>query len=341
MAGTDDKAWRAAIAPYTEANDLKAVLGILTSHVPYIALTVLMVLAADAGMWWAVPLLALPAAGFLVRVFIVFHDCGHGSYFRSDKANTWVGRISALMVFAAYGKWRHEHAVHHATAGDLERRGVGDLPTMTVDEYLDATPKQQTGYRLFRNPAIMFTLGPLWSMIISPRITDSSKRPRLNNSVKLTNVGLLVIVGLICWLIGPLYYLLIIFLPAMVAGAAGIWLFYVQHQFEDVYWQDSADWSYRAAALEGSSYLKLPRVLQFFSGNIGLHHVHHLSASVPNYRLEEAHNALDLFEDVPVLTLADGIRATRLKLYDTRGKRMIGWRELRAEHRTAAQAGTG
>ncbi len=322
--------WRAEIDPFTRADAPRALLDLLTSVVPYLALSVAMYLSLDISYLLTLAL-AIPAAGFLVRTFIVFHDCGHGSFMPSARANRWIGRFTALLVFAAYSKWRHEHAVHHATAGDLDRRGVGDLPTMTVEEYLSKTPKARLGYRLFRNPAIMFTIGPIWSMMISPRIIDRSKRKRLQNSGILTNIVLVAWVVGWSFLIGPGAYFAVMFPAVLLAGAAGIWLFYVQHQFEDAYWESGEQWSYADAALRGSSYLKLPKILQFFSGNIGLHHVHHLSAAVPNYRLQAAHDSLAVFADIPVLSLADGLRATRLKLWDAERGRMIGWSELPRE----------
>jgi len=316
--------WREVIAPYNRPHLARSILGLATSIVPYLVLSVLMYLALDVS-YWLVLALAVPTAGFLVRTYIVFHDCAHGSYFASNAANTWVGRFSALLVFTPFARWRHQHAVHHATSGDLERRGTGDVPTYTVAEYRAMTPKQQLGYRLFRNPLVMFTIGPIYSMIIGPRWISGEVRPRIRHSVWLTNIVLLVVIAGLCVLIGPVDYLLIQFPTALLAGAAGVWLFYVQHQFEDAYWEDSGQWSYADAALRGSSYLNLPKVLQFFSGNIGLHHVHHLSARVPNYNLQRAHDENEIFHDVPTLSLWDGLRAVRLKLWDEDSGRMVGF----------------
>ncbi len=234
------------------------------------------------------------------------------------------------MVFQPFASWRHEHAVHHATAGDLDRRGVGDVPTLTVAEYRALSWQKRLGYRLFRNPLVMFGLGPLFAMVIQPRLVSRSARPRIRRSVIGTNIALVVLVGLVCWLVGWREYLLVQVPMVLLAGGAGIWLFYVQHQFEDTYWQSAGDWSYADAALRGSSYLRLPRVLQFFSGNIGLHHVHHLSAKVPNYNLQRAHDQNPIFHDVPTLSLWDGIRAVRLKLWDERRRRLVTFAEARA-----------
>ncbi len=203
------------------------------------------------------------------------------------------------------------------------------MPTLTVDEYYAKSWAGRLAYRLFRNPLVMFGLGPLWSLMIGPRLTSPDKRQRLRNSVLLTNVALGVVIGLQVVFLGWLPFLLVQMPCAMIAATAGVWLFYVQHQFEDTYWQSSEGWSYADAALRGSSYLKLPKVLQFFTGNIGLHHVHHLSARIPNYNLQRAHDEHPIFHDVPTLTLWDGIKAVRLKVYDEEQGRMIGWREAR------------
>ena len=307
----------------------RSLLDVLTSVVPYAGLSIAMVLALDVSVW-VVLALAVPAAGFLVRTFIVFHDCAHGSFLPSKRANQWLGRILGLLVFTPYTAWRHDHAVHHATAGDLDRRGVGDLPTLTVEEYRERSWRGRLGYRLFRNPLIMFALGPILSMLLLPRVARRSQRARVRNSILLTNLALVLYVGALVWLLGWEAYLITQAPTVLLAGAAGVWLFYVQHQFEDTYWQDASSWTYEDAALRGSSYLKLPAVLQFFTGNIGLHHVHHLSARIPNYNLQRAHDSVPVFADVPVLTLWDGLRAVRLKLWDPERGRLITWAEERA-----------
>jgi acyl-lipid omega-6 desaturase (Delta-12 desaturase) len=252
--------------------------------------------------YWATFGLAIPTAGFLMRTFIVFHDCTHGSFLPSRRANLWVGRLSGLLVFQPFANWRHTHAVHHGTAGDLGRRGTGDISTLTFDEYVASPWRKRLGYRLFRNPLVMFGIGPLWSLMFGPRLWSRSMRPRQRRSVVITNLFLAVLLGAICWLVGWQEWLLVQMPSAILAGTAGVWLFYVQHQFEDVYWDSGESWGYADAALRGSSYLKLPQPFQFFTGNIGLHHVHHLSAKVPNYNLQRAHNENPIFRDVPVLT---------------------------------------
>jgi acyl-lipid omega-6 desaturase (Delta-12 desaturase) len=297
--------------------------------VPYLALTVAMYLSLDVSFWITLAL-AVPAAGFLLRTFIVFHDCAHGSFLTTKRGNLWLGRFTGFLVFQPFANWRHNHAVHHGTAGDLDRRGTGDVPTLTVAEYASRGWKQRLGYRLFRSPLVMFGIGPIWSLMIGPRIWSSKQRPRMRHSVMLTNLALAAVVGAIFWFVGPGAWLLVQLPTAIVAGTMGVWMFYVQHQFEDVYWESSERWSYDDAALRGSSYLKLPKLLQFFTGNIGLHHVHHLSAKVPNYNLQRAHDQNAVFSDVPVLTVGDGLRAIRLKLIDPQSGRLLTWNEAKA-----------
>jgi acyl-lipid omega-6 desaturase (Delta-12 desaturase) len=305
-------------------------LDVATSLVPYLALSVLMYWALDVS-YLLVLALAVPAAGFLLRTYIVFHDCAHGSFLVSKRANAWLGVTLGLVVFAPFLSWRHSHAVHHATAGDLDRRGVGDVPTLTVAEYRASPWRRRLGYRLFRNPLVMFGLGPIWALMLQPRLVFRSARPRIRRSVITTNIALAALVGAICLLVGWREYLLLQMPTALLAGSAGVWLFYVQHQFEDTYWQNTGGWSYADAALRGSSYLKLPKLLQFFTGNIGLHHVHHLSTRIPNYYLQRAHDRNPVFHDVPMLSLWAGLRAVRLKLWDEDRARLVTFAEARGE----------
>ncbi len=332
--GPQRPTWREALAPYARPTLRQSLLGVATSVVPYLALSVLMYLALGVSYWLTL-VLAVPAAGFLIRTFIIFHDCTHGAFLLTKRANTWLGTTLGLLVFADFRSWKHNHAMHHATAGDLDRRGAGDVPTITVSEYQDRGWRGRLAYRLFRHPLVMFGIGPIFALVIAPRIVPRNARPRIKRSVIATNAGLVVLVGALCWLLGWRAFLLVEIPTIMLAGAAGIWLFYVQHQFEDAYWESSEQWSYADAALRGSSYLKLPKVLQFFSGNIGLHHVHHLSARIPNYNLQRAHDENLIFHAVPVISLADGFRATRLKLYDEREGRMVTFSQARGDYRPA------
>ncbi len=325
------RAERNALAVYAQPHLGRSLLDIATSIVPYVALSVLMYLTLSVSTLLTLAL-AIPTAGFLVRTFIVFHDCAHGSLMPSKRANAYVGRVAALMVLAPFARWRHDHAVHHATSGDLERRGVGDVPTITIREYQARSWRGRLGYRMLRNPLVMFGIGPIFAMMIGPRIATRSQRPRMRHSVLGTDLALVIIGAGLWWLIG-LDSLLLVWLPAaMLAGSAGIWLFYVQHQFEDAYWQSPGEWSYTEAALQGSSYLKLPKVLQFFSGNIGLHHVHHLNARIPNYNLQRAHDENEVFRQVPVLSIGQGMRSVNLKLWDEDRGKLVTFAQARATH---------
>jgi acyl-lipid omega-6 desaturase (Delta-12 desaturase) len=329
--------WREALAPYAKPSLGRGLLEVATSAVPYVALTALTYLALEVS-YLLVLALAIPTAGFLVRTFIVFHDCTHGGLLPSKRANARMGVVLGLLVYAPFASWRHSHAVHHATSGDLDRRGVGDVPTLTVAEYHERSWRGRLGYRLFRNPLVMFGLGPIYAMLVQPRLVSRSARPRLRRSVIATNIALAVLVGSLCWLLGWREFLLVQGPALLLAGAVGVWLFYVQHQFEDTYWQSNDDWSYDDAGLRGSSYLKLPQPLQFFTGNIGLHHVHHLNARIPNYNLQRAHDENPIFHGVPTLSLWDGLRAVRLKLWDEDRGRLVTFAEARVRTTTSAEA---
>jgi len=301
----------------------------MTSVLPYLALCVGMYVLFADGLWWLAVVVAVPASGFLVRSYIVFHDCAHGSFLPSKRGNAWLGAAVGLLVYTPFQSWRHDHAGHHASAGDLDRRGVGDVMTWTVAEYHGKPWRTRLGYRLTRSPFVMFTVGPIWALAIAPRQIPRDKRPRTRRSRLWTDLVLLAVLAGLVVLIGW-RALLVIQLPVIfMAGAAGIWLFYVQHQFEGAYWKRSAEWSYLDAALAGSSYLKLPRILQFFSGNIGLHHVHHLNARIPNYNLQCAHDENEFLHGARTISLWDGLRSVRLKLIDEATGRLVTFAQAR------------
>ena len=321
--------WKSAVARYAAPSLSRTVLDIVTSVVPYLMLLIAMYVLLEVSVVLALCLAPL-AAGFLLRTFVVFHDCTHGSLFETKAANRRLGTFLGLLMYTPFESWRHSHAVHHATSGDLDRRGVGDVPTLTVAEYNARTPRGRVAYRLFRNPLVMFGLGPILTVVIMPRLVPKDARPRLRRSIIRTNVAIAVIVAGLCLLMGWWQYLIVQWPVAWLAASAGIFLFYVQHQFEDVYWENSDNWDYADAAIRGSSFLKLPPVLRYFTGNIGFHHVHHLSARIPNYNLRRAHEDLEVFRGVPTLTIADGARATRLKLWDEQRGRLVTFAEARA-----------
>jgi omega-6 fatty acid desaturase (delta-12 desaturase) len=326
-----------SLAAYAKPNVGRAALDVATSIVAYVGVCAAMYLVLDVS-YLLVLALAIPAAGFAVRTFIVFHDCGHGSFLPSKRWNAWVGGLAGLVIYMPFRWWRHDHAVHHATAGDLDRRGVGDVQTLTVAEYEELSPARRLAYRLFRNPFVMFGLGPIMTLFITPRIPSRGDRPRIRRSVMATNLGVVALIGGICWAAGWRSFLLVQVPVFLIGGSVGIWLFYVQHQFEDTYWQGAGEWSYADAALQGSSYLRLPKVLQFFTGNIGVHHVHHLNARIPNYNLQRAHDENPIFHDVPTLSIADGLRAVRLKLWDEEGQRLLTFAEARRLRQTTGRS---
>ncbi len=320
--------WRETLSPYAKPDVRRALVDVATSALPYLAVTALMYVVAPVSALLVVAL-AIPATGFLVRTFIVFHDCSHGSFLPWRRANTWLGVACGLLVYSPFHAWRHEHAVHHATAGDLDRRGMGDVDTLTVAEYAACTRGRRLGYRLMRNPVVLLGFGPLWALILEPRLVPRWARERFGRKIIATDLALVAALGALCALFGWREVLLIQLLPAMLAGAVGIWLFYVQHQFEDVYWERKEEWSYAASALRGSSHLRLPKVLQFFTGNIGLHHVHHLNARIPNYNLQRAHDENPVFHDVRELSFWQAVLALRLKLYDERSGRLVNFAQAR------------
>jgi omega-6 fatty acid desaturase (delta-12 desaturase) len=309
----------------------RSLLELCTSAVPYLALSVLSYRLLGVSPLLSLALV-LPTTGFLLRTFIMFHDCTHGAMFRSRRGNAYIGSFLGLLVLAPFRRWRHDHAVHHATSGDLERRGVGDVPTLTIDEYWARPWRGRLAYRAFRHPIVMFGVGPIVAMMIGPRLPKRDQRPQMRRSVIRTDIALALVIGGLCWWIGVGAFALIWAPPALLAGSAGIWLFYVQHQYEDAYWQHSESWDYADAAIRGSSYLKLPRVLQFFTGNIGLHHVHHLNARIPNYNLQRAHDECDVLHSVPVLSLGDGLRAVKLKLWDEDNAKLVTFAQARESH---------
>ena len=319
------RAWKQAVGAYQDSDLRRSLWQLANSVVPYLLLWYVSYRLLAVSYWLALAPMVL-AAGFLVRVFIIFHDCGHGSFFRSQKANDVVGFITGILTLTPYYDWRREHAVHHATAGDLDRRGRGDVWTMTVSEYRQASFWLRLGYRLYRNPFVLLGLGPLYVFFIKQRFTRRGSGLRERLSVHLTNLALTILLAGLVPAVG-LKATLLVQAPIMaIAGAAGVWLFYVQHQFEGVYWERTGRRDYVAVALQGSSLYALPRVLQWFSGNIGFHHIHHLSPRIPNYRLAKCYREQALFQQVDRITLLSSLRSLRLRLYDEVTRRMVGFR---------------
>ncbi|MFI5045794.1 MAG: fatty acid desaturase [Acidimicrobiia bacterium] len=328
---------RADLDQYARSDLARSIWGLATSVVPFLALWALMFVVYPIS-YWLVLLVSIPAVGFLVRTYILFHDCVHGSFLSGRRANAWVGTALALLVLTPFARWRYEHVTHHATSGDLDRRGVGDVPVLTVAEYNAKGWLGRLGYRLYRNPVVLFGLGPIYSTVIMQRIPNPLARQRMHRSVWGTNLAVAVGIGALCWAFGWRAVLLVELPLVVLAGGIGLWLFYVQHQYPTSYWDHTEDWSFTDSALRGSSYLRLPKFLQFFTGNIGFHHVHHLNPKIPNYNLQRAHEEQPVFHSVQPLSLWDGVKAARLKLFDEDAGRLVTWRQARIQPRASAPA---
>jgi acyl-lipid omega-6 desaturase (Delta-12 desaturase) len=315
---------KANVARFQVASSRKAQWQIFNSFAPYVVLWIAMVFALHVSYWLMLPF-AILAAGFLARIFIIFHDCGHASFFKSKRANNVLGVLAGLLNLTPYRHWRWQHGLHHGTAGDLDRRGSGDIWTLTVQEYIQSTRGRRLAYRLARNPIVLFVIAPLYVFAVHHRfaVADAPKRERL--SVRHTNWALLGITVAMSALIGLKDFLLIQLTVSAFAGAAGLWLFYVQHQFEGAYWARTGDWDYTAAALKGSSFYKLPKVLQWFTGNIGFHHIHHLSPRIPNYYLERCHDADPFFDAIKPVTLWASLKTLRFRLWDEQKNSFVGF----------------
>jgi acyl-lipid omega-6 desaturase (Delta-12 desaturase) len=325
------------VARYQKPSVGRGAWQIVNTLVPYAALWYLMYLSLAVSWWLTLPLAVL-AGAFLVRTFIIFHDCGHGSFFKSATANHLLGAITGALTFTPFYHWRWEHAIHHASAGDLDRRGTGDVWTLTVQEYLESSRWKRFAYRLARNPIVLFVIAPLFLFLIKQRFVSAKAGRKERRSVHWTNLALLGTAAGLSWVFGFKAYLLIQLTVLLVAGAAGVWLFYVQHQFEGVYWERSEEWDYTAAALKGSSFYKLPKVLQWFSGNIGFHHVHHLSPRIPNYHLEKCHEAEPLFQTVKPITLFSSFKSFTFRLWDEQRRKLVGYRHLKTLRRQRGRA---
>jgi omega-6 fatty acid desaturase (delta-12 desaturase) len=320
---------KSVIERFRRPSHRRAIWQLVNTLIPYLVLWFLMARVISVSYWLILPL-AVVAAGLRVRLFIFMHDCGHGSFMRSKSANTVVGWITGLLTFTPYHHWTWEHAIHHRTSGNLSRRGKGDIWTMTVEEYLASSRWRRLAYRLLRNPAVLFAVAPTILFVVLERFPSREAGKRERVSVWLTDLGLLLMAVLVSALIGFKSWFLIELTLMLIAGGAGVWLFYVQHQFPDAYWTRHEDWDYTAAALQGSSFYKLPAVLRWFSGNIGFHHIHHLSPQIPNYHLQRCHDASPQLHRVPTLTLWSSFRSATLQLWDEQRQRLIGFSRLKS-----------
>ncbi|MGG4507361.1 fatty acid desaturase [Heyndrickxia sporothermodurans] len=319
--------WKKKLASFERPRLSTSVGQVVTSVGPFLILWVLAYFSLNISFWLTL-LCAIPAAGFLVRTFIIFHDCTHYSFFKNRRANEIVGIITGLFTFCSYEQWKHSHSLHHATNGHLDKRGDGDVWTMTLQEYAGASVLKRVWYRIYRNPFIMFIIGPLYLFLISYRFNRKKATKKEKRHVWMTNIVLLFVVLVLGFTLGWKAFLLVELPIFYIASFGGVWLFYVQHQFEDGYFESGENWDYVEAALKGSSYYKLPKLLQWFSGNIGFHHVHHLNSRVPNYYLEKAHKSDPSLQDVPTLTLWTSLKSLTFKLWDEKSKKFIGSREI-------------
>jgi omega-6 fatty acid desaturase (delta-12 desaturase) len=329
-APTDDKQWLKILARYRDPDPVRSIYELVITAVPFFALWAVMLLGLSYGYWLSL-ILAVPAAGFLVRLFMIQHDCGHGSFFRKPLANHWVGRTIGVLTLTPYDCWRRSHAVHHATSGNLDRRGTGDVTTLTVTEYLSLPRWRRLGYRLLRNPLILLALGPIYLFLLKHRLPvelmDSGKEVWI--SAMATNLAIAGVVVGMSSLIGIQSFLLVQLPITLLASSIGIWLFYVQHQFEHTYWDHQDDWSFHSGAMQGSTFFDLPAPLRWFTANIGVHHVHHLASRIPSYRLGEVLRDHPKLREVSRLTLRDSFRCFRLALWDEEQRRLVGFRDLR------------
>jgi omega-6 fatty acid desaturase (delta-12 desaturase) len=319
------------IAVFQHADTRRAIWQLANTLIPYGLLWYLMY--RSLAISYALTLgLAVLAAGFLVRVFIFFHDCGHNSFFPSTRLNRSVGFWLGILVFTPGEQWWHSHAIHHATSGNLDKRGVGDVTTLTLEEFYEKAWLEKLGYRFFRNPLVMFILGPIFMFLIMHRLPLPRYGKRQTRSVWLTNLGIVALAAGLIALVGWKAYLMIQLPVIWIAGTGGIWLFYIQHQFEDVYWERAENWNYVASALLGASYYKLPRVLEWFTGSIGYHHIHHLSPRIPNYFLAECQRRSPILQKwARVVTIPESLRTVTLKVYNESRYRMEGFPKVEHE----------
>jgi omega-6 fatty acid desaturase (delta-12 desaturase) len=319
--------WQAVVAKYAFPSTLRSIWQVLNSVVPFIGLWYVMVRSLEIGYWLTL-LLAVPTAGFMVRTFIIFHDCTHGSFFKSIKANDRLGLMLGVLVVTPYYAWKHDHAIHHATAGDLDRRGVGDVLTLTVAEYIALPWWKKIGYRIMRNPLILFTVGSFIVFAFTHRFPGERSGKRERSSVVWTNIALIAVIGWIILQIGWQALLLVEVPVLLLATSAGVWLFYVQHNFDGTYWERHDKWEFFKAGVNGSSFYKLPAILNWFTGNIGFHHIHHLSPRIPNYKLPECYKENPIFQVKP-LTIGRSMRSLFFRLWDEERRMMVGFEALK------------
>ncbi|HEX9462186.1 MAG TPA: fatty acid desaturase [Alphaproteobacteria bacterium] len=329
------EAWRGIVAAYAQPITHRAIVQISGTVFSFLALTAALLFGIDHGVW-ATMVLVLPAALLLVRLFMIQHDCGHGSFFKSRHANDMLGRALGVLTLTPYTFWRKRHTVHHASSSNLERRGVGDVTTLTVREYLSSPLWRRLAYRLYRHPLVMFGVGPAYLFLIRHRlpICNPLRHPKTWVSVLGTNATLGAIFVVMAATVGPAPFLLTYMPVLLLAATIGMWLFYVQHQFEDTWWETSARWNFHTAALSGSSFYDLPKALHWITCHIGLHHIHHLSSRIPNYRLRECFEQNRAFLATRRLSLYESFKCPRLALWDEKQRKLVPFSQARRGHET-------
>ena len=302
----------------------RSIWQIANTFIPYVGLWILIVYSFSVSFWLTAFLIVL-AAGFLVRLFIIFHDCGHGSFFKSQRANRIIGIFFGILAFTPYDKWHNQHMRHHGSVGNLDKRGIGDVWTMTKEEYLACDKWNRIKYRIYRHPLVMFGIGSMYVFLIQNRLTREgmSRKEKLN--VYFTNVALLLFFAGMSLAVGFIAFLVIQLSILYISAISGLWLFYLQHQYEDVNWYRSKEWNYRTVAMEGSSFVKFPKLLQWFSGNIGFHHIHHLNSRIPNYYLNTCYRENTVFKEVKAVTFMTSLRSLKLRLWDEQIQRMVSF----------------
>lgn len=323
--------WTRILARYREPILLRSIFELFVTFTPFVAIWALAWWALSVSPWLAMAL-ALANAAFVVRLFMIQHDCGHGSFFKNRQVGDWIGRVIGVLTLTPYDVWRKTHSIHHATTGNLDKRGIGDMPTLTVREYRKKGWVGRALYRLIRNPGFLFGLVPFFTFFLQHRLPVGLMRSgrRYWVSAMATNGAIAVVLGILIWL-GGIDVLLFVFLPTMLlAAATGMWLFYVQHQFEDTVWDHEGDWNVQDAALHGSSHYDLPGILRWITANIGVHHVHHLASRIPFYRLGEVIRDHDILAQSHRLTLWESFRCARLHLWDENRRRLLSFADARS-----------
>lgn len=320
---------RKQVAPYENSTTWDSLKQLFNTVVPFFFIWFLAYQSLSVSYLLTLGL-AVIGAGLLTRIFIIFHDCCHNSFFKNRKANKMLGTITGILTLFPYSQWQHSHSVHHATSGNLDKRGTGDIWVLTVDEYLAAPLSQKIAYRIYRNPFVMLGIGPIWEFLIKNRFNRKGARLTERVNLYITNISLVGIIAFLCYTLGWQSFLLVQGPIFLISGSMGVWLFYVQHTFEDSYFEEDEDWEYVKAAVEGSSFYKLPKILQWFTGNIGFHHVHHLSPRVPNYKLEAAHKNTEPLKNVPTITLKTSLQSLKFRLWDEQNNKFVSFKGVKA-----------